>query len=675
MIDDNTLLQFLQTEEGLAVDTQLNDERETALDFYRGEPFGDEIDGRSKLRTRDVAEVVNHMTVSVMGTLVSGDHIVEFEPVRPVMVMEGEAQRDVAVERAQEATEVVHWNFMREQDGYRILHDGIKSGMLEKAGVWKTWVETPMLPETVRLNTNDLEARDDVTEAQEVPGMYDIDPLTGESLAVYDAVVMVEGEPVFKDAAISSEEFFVSPDTRTLDDAAYVGNTTQLSLAQLVDLGYEWEDVENLYSSLDGSAETLSQARDKGRSYQEGDVVRRDYNRVVTLREEYVRWFWEGRLQLVRVHRVGTTILGVEPASMQPYVLWSPVMMPHRLIGQSIADQVLDIQVVRSHMLRQAMDNLYLSNAPRTFLPEEGITDNTIDDLLDVAPGAIIRGKLGAPPVPWKVPFVAENAFRAMEIMAQEKTTRTGITPLNQGLKPDALNIDTATTFRGLSEKGQQIEEYVARNAANAIGELFEKKLRLMIAYRGPGEFKMDGEVKEINPQDWPQDMRLSVKVGLGTGNRDKRLMNFGMLREAMAEAAQFGLVGREEAFAAAKLLVSNLGFGMATQYFKDPATMGDEQEQPDPELQAKMAELQAKQQESAAKLDLQRQEMEARLQMQMFERQMQMEMDRAKTAEEAELAYDRLMAEFQLKREQMALKVASDVEMGKMREGGRLDQ
>ena len=69
MIDDPELLRFLQTEESRAVDIELNAERQTALEFYRGDLFGDEIDGRSKLRTRDVAEVIDYMLASVLRTL------------------------------------------------------------------------------------------------------------------------------------------------------------------------------------------------------------------------------------------------------------------------------------------------------------------------------------------------------------------------------------------------------------------------------------------------------------------------------------------------------------------------------------------------------------------------------------------------------------------------------
>jgi len=617
MIDAPELLTFLQQEESRATDTELNDERKTALEFYRGDQFGDEVDGRSKLVTRDVAEVVDYMTVSVMRTLVSGDRLVEFEPRRPVMVqamastamqpVEGQQQpqqqmKDISDELAQEAGDRVHWNFLREQDGYSILHDGIKAGLLEKIGVWKSWVERKTRTEQAQLNADELSGLD-VVSATPVPEAYDemgaalhyeIDDL-GQPVQIYDAVITVPDEPEFRDAAIPNEQFFYSPDTRTLDKSPYCGDWSRQSIYDLYLMGYPAEELETLYGDEPGEARALKDARDSDRSWTEEDAQRVDWNRVVTLREEYCRWFWEGSVQLVRVHRVGNTILGVIPVKMQPYTLWCPFPMQHRLVGHSLADKVLDIQVVRSHMLRQAMDNLYLSNAPRVWIDEGQIGPTTIDDLLDVAPGAIIRGKSGStPPKPWDIPFVAGNAFTAMEIMAGEKESRTGITRLNQGLDADTLN-KTATGTALMQASGQQIEEYVARNAANGIAELFEKKLALMIAEMPAHEFKIDGEFRNIDPSTWPEDMKLGVRVGLGTGSRDKRLQSVMVLRDAMGSLREMDprMVTNDNAFNVFKQLVSTLQMGNATQYCVDPSQLGPMPEQPDPNAAAEQAKAQ----------------------------------------------------------------------------------
>jgi hypothetical protein len=121
------LMAWLRSEEVRCVDAKLDEQRKVAIDFYHGAPFGDEEEGRSQLVTRDVAEVIDYMTVSILRTMVSGDRVVEFE-----------AERENQVDQAEAATELVAWQFMRAQPGYRILHDWLKAGLLEKSGIVKT---------------------------------------------------------------------------------------------------------------------------------------------------------------------------------------------------------------------------------------------------------------------------------------------------------------------------------------------------------------------------------------------------------------------------------------------------------------------------------------------------------------------------------------------------------
>lgn len=666
MIDDPTLLNFLQREESRATDTTLNDERKTALEFYRGDLFGDEVDGRSKLRTRDVAEVVDYMGVSVLRTLVSGDKIVEFEPL--------EQGQD---ELAQQATERVHWNFMREQDGYMILHDGIKAGLLEKTGVWKSWVERPRTVQAMRLNTaqiEQIEAGDGsgakIVRIKAIDDLYDVDETTGEPLQVFDAMVSVPGEPVFRDAAIPNDEFFVAPDARTLDAAIYVGNISRVALADLIEMGYTEADVSDLWGDVT-EAQQLRDARDANRSEREDSVVRTDLSRQVVLREEYARCMFQGDYQLIRVHRVSSKILSAEPVAEQPYTLWCPYPMQHRLVGQSLADKTMDIQVVRSHMLRQAMDALYIANAPRMYIDMTQCDDVTLDDALDVAPGGIIRGKGPNAVTPFTQPFAAGNAFEAMEIMAGERESRTGITRLNQGLDADALN-KTATGTALMQASGQQIEEYIARNAANAIAIMFQKKAALMNAAMAPHQFKIDGEHKQIDPAQWPQNMRVVARVGLGSGSKERKLQSMQVLAQAMADARELDprMVGPQQGFEAAKELTSALGLGLATRFFNDPAKFPQQEgQQPDPAMIEAQAKMAAHQQEMQMKAQQHQQELEYKY----WSKRMDMELDAATTAEEAELARERMFEEMRLQREKIMFQTAAKVSMPQQRPGGSL--
>src|ERR1700749_3522889 len=70
---------FLRTEQERARDATLEDRRAVALDFYQGQPFGDEVEGRSQAVTRDVSEVVDFLTVGILGTIIASGKAVQFE--------------------------------------------------------------------------------------------------------------------------------------------------------------------------------------------------------------------------------------------------------------------------------------------------------------------------------------------------------------------------------------------------------------------------------------------------------------------------------------------------------------------------------------------------------------------------------------------------------------------
>ena len=116
MNDLDAFVAFLQEEERRSYDAVLADDRSAAIDFYNGLPYGDEEEGRSQVVTRDVAETVDYMTVSLVRTMVSSDKVVEFEC------------SDKAI--AEQATLAVSRTFFQGQRGYQFIHDWAKAGVV-----------------------------------------------------------------------------------------------------------------------------------------------------------------------------------------------------------------------------------------------------------------------------------------------------------------------------------------------------------------------------------------------------------------------------------------------------------------------------------------------------------------------------------------------------------------
>jgi hypothetical protein len=664
---------FLRDEEARASDLSIDDQRAAALDFYNGEPYGDEELGRSQAVTRDVAEVVDQMTISVLRTMISGDRIVEFECDDEALSME--------------ITEAVNYAFMRGQRSMELLHTTLKAGLLEKTAAVKCCVEPVkkrIVKEVSGLELALLAEQGDVpVKATEIDGEGD------ESK--FRCVFVQDMPPVFRDYAIPNEEFLVASDARDIDDdTPYKCERTLRTVSDLAELGF---DVEGISDSDNVVSETLSNARDQNERYSNYQGLdRKGAQRKVWHLIETVRYDLDedGYSELLEVNRVGNTVFSVKELEFSPYEEWCPFPMPHRRIGQSLADKTMDIQRANSVLLRQAFDNLYLTNAPRTAIDEAGIGATTIDELLTVRPGALIRYKSGLPPTPFEVPFVADKAFSAIEFMIGQREARTGITRHNQGLDADSLN-KTASGMAMLKASGEQFQEYIARQFGEFVGRIMLKKYKLMRQHAEPMSIKVDGKRVTVDPKQWPEDVEVMVRTGLGTGNKDERIqkrMTIVSLQQA-AIAGGLRIVSEQEAYNSGKALIEDMGLGDPSLYFVDPKELPEAEPKPDPEMakaqadamlaahkqEAEQAMAEQKhtlaQEEAAAKLQLMNDE--ASLKADLAERQAQHQMSLAERRMEAELvlAERRMMFEASLaeKKQDHAHEIQAN------RPGGDLDK
>jgi hypothetical protein len=587
------LAAMLAEDERLAVsfrDTTLADEQAVAIDYYEAKPFGDEEEGRSQVVMPEVAEVVDYMTISVARTMVSGDRVVEIES--------AEEDNEGA---AEEATAAVTYCFMKEQDGYRVIHDWVQSGLIEKIGIAKTCVETTKRVKKTRqtVSEDQLAMVHQAIEADPRLKLSAADD-NGDGSFLIEIHETVE-DTKYADYPVPSEEFLFASRTRHEDDSDYLCHRSSKSVSDLIEMGFDRAMVEELPTDpMDSQLDSRSVARwdDETRAPTPG-------LEKVWLREEYKRVDLDGDgiAELVQVFRVDNVILDINPVDENPFVVWCPFPRAHRLVGNSLADKVMDLQRVKSVIVRQQLDGVYLTNNPRMYVPMECMTEDTIDDLLTVRPGGLVRGKGANGPEPLHEAFDMSKGMTMLEFITGERESRTGITRLNQGLDADALN-KTATGTALLQAQGQQMEEYVARNFAEGLARLFAKKLRLMQAVGKPFRIKVDGQSKMVDPTQWPEGLSASVRVGLGSGRKEQRLQYRDMMLDAQKEALQFGLATKKNLFKNLSAMVRDAGLGVPTDYFLDPDSPEAQQAAqqpppPDPELVKAQAKCQRRRRRS----------------------------------------------------------------------------
>ncbi len=622
---------------------QLATHTDQAFKYYEAQPFGNEVEGRSQVVLPDVQETIDYMAASVIRTFVSGDRTVEFE-----------ATDETDEAAAQEATATINHLFMRRQDGYRLLLDAANEGLLRKIGVFKTAMETAekVRRETVIAPLDAMLAQ--LPQGAEIEDAQEQDDGTIKATIVHTAV-----EKRFVDYSVPMRRFKFSPQATHEDTADYLCHAEPKTRSALVEMGFDREQVYR----LPGYSQDWQESQKSSLDTHTRDDVTTELEEVL-LCEEYARIDIDGDgiAERVRVYRVETEILldaetgepSIEQVEEQPFAVFCPFPRPHRMVGYSLAEKVMDIQLARSFVARQLFDGMAFANMPRPIVDTRLADADTINDLLSPIPGSPIRAPGGAAAVqPYQTGFDVSKTMTALEWLTGERESRTGITRLNQGLDADALN-KTATGTALLQSQGQQAEEFIARNLAEAVSRLFLKKYRLLRAEAEPMQVKVDGKYKLVDPSTWPEDIYITIHVGLGSGSKDKRIQYRMALLQPMAEGLASGKVSDKHAFNMIDGLVRDMGLGQGDDYWIDPDAEGQQPQQPKPDPE--MAKIQAEQQMQAAKLQGEQQLAEMRLQILREEGQTKQQLAREQAEFDASLAAEKAQRESELAEAKMAM-------------------
>jgi hypothetical protein len=224
-------------------------------------------------------------------------------------------------------------------------------------------------------------------------------------------------------------------------------------------------------------------------------------------------------------------------------------------------------------MLRQAYDNIYQTNYPRTVINERV----ELDDLLTPRAAGVItvdgEGPISDSIQPFVVPPISGEIFGAIEYLDSAREIRTGVTRFNQGMDPESLN-RTATGFKGIMDASAQRTELVARMIAETgIKPLFNKIIENVSKYQDEStEITVLGKPMKINPSSWRRKMDCRVDVGLGSGDRQEKIANLNFILAQQKEFMAQGnpLADNEKTFNTLDKLVTEVGLKDVNQYFND---------------------------------------------------------------------------------------------------------
>jgi len=508
------------------VESEITDERIKAQRYFDGQVDIGYEDGRSKVVATKVRDTIRSVKPSIMRVFMSTAKPVEFLPKGP---------EDVAA--AEQATQYIHYAFTK-NDGYRVLNDAIHDALIKKTGIVKAYYENSYKAEIFTYdNLTDEEytllASDDDVEILE-HGMemsMSMDEFGMEVASPVHSLKISRQIPngQLRLESVPPEEFFINSQARNIDDAYIVAHRTEMRVGELVEMGYDFEDVyrlDGLYGASDISeAETIERQGYSQDDYedQEGDPAMRS----VAVTEAYMKIDVDGTGVPV-LHRFicgGTNykLLDFEPWDEVPFAVFEVDPEPHTFYGRSLAEIVIDDQDASTAILRGVLDNVAMTNNPRI-----GIVDGAvnIDDVLNNEIGAIVRMRQAGAVQELSVPFTAGQTLGALTYMDQVVENKTGVSRASMGLDPDAMQSTTKAAVQATIQSQAGQIEVMVRNLADGMKRLFGIMLRAAIKNTDEEQLiKMGGQFVQVDPRVWRADMDIGINVGLGTGREEEKMM------------------------------------------------------------------------------------------------------------------------------------------------------
>lgn len=532
------------------IDTNIAPDRLLAQKYYYGELFGNEDEGRSQIVMTEVRDVVQQILPSLLRTFVGGDNAVEFLP---------KSAEDV--EDAAQRTEYVNHIFKVDNPGFLVAHAAMKDALIKKTGIFKWYVD-----EAKQIKEEEYEDLDDASyqllisdpeievlsheeevdqEAEIAPdGMSMMPPVISHSVKIR----RTESEKKFRIEAVPPEEFLISREARSEDDAVLIGHRRMVTVSDLVAMGYDRDLVLENATSQDDLADqnTEAFARNPALQYSLNDAATDESMRWVNYVEAYMRIDADrdGVAELRRVCTIGDThqVVHDEVVSEVPFAMLCPDPEPHTAIGTSVAEQVMDLQRIKSSIMRSTLDSLAQVIHPRMVVVEGQVN---MDDAMNTEQGAIIRARQPGMVQPLSEPFVGERALGVLAYIDDIKAQRTGISKASAGLDPAVLQSTTKAAVSATMSAAQERLEMVARIfAETGFKRMFAGVARMVMRHQDkPRMVRLRNKFVEVDPRTWNAQMDVTINVGIGDSSRMERLATMQALAAKQeAVIAQYGL-------------------------------------------------------------------------------------------------------------------------------------
>ena len=600
------------------MNSELSGQREDNMKYYLGEKFGNEIDGRSEIVTTDVRDTVEYIMPSLMRIFTTHQNVAEFEPQGPE-----------DVEMAKQATDYVNYVFNRQNNGFKVLYDVFKDALISKTGIvkhyWeeKTEVSTEHYENLTEIEYQAVLANDELEVLQHTEKMVQEAQLDENGMMISPEIISHDlkakrtktGGQV-KVVAVPPEEFLISRRAVDIESAQFVCHRVKKSVSDLILEGYDPKVVENMPSYTQSQAE-YNEERLARFSYDD-DAIPPDEgsgaNRKIWLDECYthIDFDGDGIAELRKITKGGNKILENIEIDYIPFSTICPLPIPHKFYGMSVADTVKDIQLIKSTIVRNILDNMYLTNNARYAVLAGQVE---LDDLLTSRPGGIVRMRAPGAVTPLPTPQISPDAFNMVRYLDQVREERSGVSKMTQGLNPDVLTSHvTSGAISAATESAMQRTELIARIfAETGIKDVFRCIYQLVQRYEDREKMVfLNNRFVPIDPSKWKDKLNCTVNVGVGSGSQQSKMQTMSSIMNIMQGLVQNGgmgsLVTPQNIYNAVSEFMAQSGYKNSDMFVSNPQMMPPPQP-PQPSIEEKVQQQKA--QVELQKLQLQAKELE----------------------------------------------------------------
>jgi len=661
-LDEDKILSIVGAELTQATNGTFNSEldgnREEALDYYLGNLPGAAEEGRSQAVSTDVADAIEWILPQIIKAMIGKGPIITFDAIS------AQDEEQAAVESA-----FVHSVFMSDNPGFLNLYEFVKDALMQKNGIFKVYFDdtpdttkeqydglmqnqiemlamdgdveitvmepdelVPVPPETMQQFQMQMQQyQQQMSQMQQQqqpmqqpqPGMGGgqqmqqqqqpppppQEPQPQQLFHVELTRTCDRGRVVVE--SVPPEEFRVNEYHNSLDlqDARFTAQVVLKTRSELLEAGYDEQVVEDAPTGSENlyQREYRWNSQDEGGTSSENSYSDDTSQDLIEVSECYMMIDMDdsGIAELHKITTLGgtspTDILDVEPVEENPFVSSSCIIMPHKFNGLSIFDRLKQIQDQKTSLWRNVLDNLYLQNNREKEVVEDQVN---LDDLLISRPGGIKRVKQPGMIRELQIQPIGQEGYQMLDYLDSVRTGRVGVSPDTMGASLP-VGGDTAHGVERMMSAKEELTALMIRSVAETGLKAAYVLIRDLLVRHKKGEesFKYRGDWAKINPSTWGKRSRTTVTVGTGTGD-DMRKQ--GALREVigyqtqLAASGETALIDEERGFNALDEFCQSTGLQGGEKYFLDPKSpQGKEKratmDKQQQEMQQKMDEMNAK--------------------------------------------------------------------------------